>query len=128
MIVENELKKLQKFDGSYFRERNYFSDDGTQNYLVFQPVKKYFKKIGYTESISSWESKGLSDEIIKPPNTFDNSLASKLEHFINKIKVKFNGSCIKQDKVKYNHGKVVNMYIIYKLSSKINNFDFASED
>ena len=74
MIVENELKKLQKFDASYFTEINYFSDDGTQNYLVFQPVKKYFKKIGNTESISSWESKGLSDEIIKPPNTSDNSL------------------------------------------------------
>ena len=45
-------KKLQKFDASCFRCKNYFSDEDTQNYLVFEPVKKYFKKIGNTESVS----------------------------------------------------------------------------
>ena len=30
---------------------------------------KYFKKIGNTESISSWKYKGVSDEVIKPPIT-----------------------------------------------------------
>ena len=33
---------FKKFDASYFRGKNYFSDDGTQNYLVFQPVQKMF--------------------------------------------------------------------------------------
>ena len=65
MLVENELKKLQKLGASYFRGGNYFvGNDGTQNYLLFQPIKKYFKKIGNTEKISSWKSKGLSSEII----------------------------------------------------------------
>ena len=40
---------------------------------------KYFK-IDNTDHISAWKSKGLSgsDEVIKPPNTFDNSLAPEL--------------------------------------------------
>ena len=36
---------------------------------------RYFKKIGNTNRISSWKFKGMSDEIIKPPTTSDNSLA-----------------------------------------------------
>ena len=36
--VETELKKLEKFDVAYFRGKNYFDNDGTQNCLVFQPV------------------------------------------------------------------------------------------
>ena len=36
LFIENELKKLQKFGSSYFRGKNHFEEDGTQNYLVFQ--------------------------------------------------------------------------------------------
>ena len=42
LLVKNELKKLQKFDSSYFRGRNRFEEDGVQNYLVFRPMCKYF--------------------------------------------------------------------------------------
>ena len=42
LLVENELKKLQKFDAAYFRGNSHFEEDGTQNYLVFQPMHKYF--------------------------------------------------------------------------------------
>ena len=48
--------------------------DGNQAYLIFQPVYKYFKFITGTTYISSWKSKGLSDESIKSPTTSDNSL------------------------------------------------------
>ena len=61
---------------------------------------KYFKKIVNTESISSWESKGLSNEIIKPP---DNTLALTVKYSGKRIYVKFNGSCLKQDKITFNH-------------------------
>ena len=37
----------------------------------------------------------------------------KLSYFINKIKVKFNGNCLKQDKITYTHGTLVNIYIVY---------------
>ena len=67
--LENNIKKLQTFDSSYFRGKSYFEEDGTKNYLVFQPIHKYFKLNANTLYISSWQSKGLSTETIDPPNT-----------------------------------------------------------
>ena len=46
LLVETELKKLEKFDAAYFRGKKYFDGDGNQNYLVFQPVYKYFERVG----------------------------------------------------------------------------------
>ena len=46
VLVQNELKKLQTFDSSYFRGESHFEEDGTQNYLVFQPINGYFKISG----------------------------------------------------------------------------------
>ena len=40
LLVENELKKLKTFDASYCIGKNYFEEDGTQNYSAFQPVLK----------------------------------------------------------------------------------------
>ena len=65
----------QKSDSSYFQGKNHFEDDGTQNYLVFQPMYKYFLKVCDTDRISEWKSKRLRDEIIKCPTTSNNSLA-----------------------------------------------------
>ena len=71
LLVETELKKLEKFDAAYFRGKNYLDGDGTQNYLVFQPMYRYFKT--FTENnlilISSWESKGVSNEKIGSTKT-----------------------------------------------------------
>ena len=114
-LVENELKKLKTFDSIYFRGKSHFEEDGTQNYLVFQPLNKYFKVITNTDYISSWKSKGLSAESIKPPTTSDNSLTPALSYYGTKTRVKFTGSCLKQDKITFNHGKVVNIYIVYEL-------------
>ena len=63
VLVENELNKLKFFDASYFIGKSHFEEDGVQNYLVFQPLNKYFKVIASTNYVSSWQSKGLSDEI-----------------------------------------------------------------
>ena len=54
LLVENELNKLKTFDSSYFIGKIHFDEDGTQNYLVFQPLNKYFKLITNTLSILSW--------------------------------------------------------------------------
>ena len=40
-----------------------------------------------------------------------------ISYYAGKIKVKFTGSCLKQDKVILNHGKVVNIYIVYELGA-----------
>ena len=61
-----KTKNLQKFDSSYFKGKGHF-EDGTQNYLVFQPMQKYFKRIAGVGSaiyIFFWKSKGLLDERI----------------------------------------------------------------
>ena len=89
MLVENEFKKLQTFDSSYFTGKRHFEDDGNQNYLVFQPMDIYFKKIGNTNYILGWKSKGLSDESIKPRSTSDNSLAPLLSYIGTKTRIKF---------------------------------------
>ena len=61
----NELKKLKTFDSSYFRGKSRFDEDGAQNYLVFQPINRYFKLAYNKKYISSWKHKRLSDETIK---------------------------------------------------------------
>ena len=53
LLVENKLKKLKTFDSSYFIGKSYFDEDGTQNYLVFQPMSKYSNLITNTLSILS---------------------------------------------------------------------------
>ena len=96
LLVENELKKLKAFDWSYFSGKSHFEEDGVQNYLVFQPVVRYFKvnTITNTTYVSSWKYKGLSVETIKPPATSDNSLTPKSNYYGTKTRVKFNGSCL----------------------------------
>ena len=73
--------------------------------------------------VSSWKSKELSAESIKPRTTSDNSLTPALNYCGTKSRVKFTESCLKQPKFSYTHGKVVNVYIVYELgvSSSHNN-------
>ena len=103
LLVEKELNKLKTFDSSYFIGKSHFDEDGTQNYLVFQPISKYFTLITNTDYISSWKSKGLSDESIKPPTTSDNSLTPALSYYGTKTRVKFTRSCLKQSKISYTY-------------------------
>ena len=90
-------------------------NDGHQAYLIFQSVCKYFKTITNTDYISSWKSKGLSGESIKPPTTSNRSLTPALSYYDYNIRVKVTGSCLKQSKITYTHKKVVNIYIVYEL-------------
>ena len=123
LLAENELNKLKPFHSSYFIGKSHFEDNGTQNYLVFQPINKYFKINANTDYVSSWKSKGLSAQSIKPPTTSDNSLTPSLSYYRSKTRVKFTGSSLKEPKISYTHGKVLNIYIVYELgaSSSHNN-------
>ena len=75
LLSENEL--------SYFRGKNYFDEDGTLNYYIFQPVAKYLIT-AYTNNINyilSWQSRGLNYieiEYIKKNNYFSNS---RMDHY-----------------------------------------------
>ena len=74
---------------------------------------KYFKQINNVY-ISSWKSKGFSNEIITAPFAPNNFLNPSLEYLSTKLKVRFSGSCLKQNAIAYNDGKSVNIYIVYE--------------
>ena len=42
-----------KFDAAYFRGKSHFEEDGTQNYLAFQPMYRYSKRIAGVASGNS---------------------------------------------------------------------------
>ena len=107
---------------SYVIGKNYFEEDGAQNYLVFQTISRYFKIIANTKFISSWKSKGLSNETITLYATSDNSLTPLIDHYGIKVRVKFNGSCLKQsNKLTYSYGANANIYIVYELGGSGSN-------
>ena len=119
--IEDESKKLKAFDLSYFISKSHFEEDRTQNYLVFQPLSKYFRLITNELFVLSWPSKGLSTENIDPPNI---SLSPLTNYVGNKIRVKFTGRCLKQsNRISYTHKTIVNIYIVFELgaSSSHNN-------
>ena len=114
MSIKNELKKLKTLDLSYFIGKSHFEEDGTQNYLVFQPLNKYFNIIPNKKYNSSWQSKGIPDKTIKSPATFDNSPTPLVDYLGYKISIKFTGSCLKQPKISYTHGTIVNIYTVFE--------------
>ena len=73
-----------------------------------------------TDFVSSWKSKGLSAETIKPPATSDNRLTPTLSYHGSKTRVKFTGSCLKQPTISYNHKAIVNIYIVHELGDHNN--------
>ena len=105
---------------SYYRGKQYFDEgSGKQNYLLFSPLRKYFKLNSVVDTVDydlSWQSKGLSDESIKPRKTTNSSLSPELNYYGTKTKIKFTGICLKQSSHILTHKKVVNIYIVYELA------------
>ena len=100
--IENKLKKLEKFDSSYFKGKSHFEEDGTQNYLVFQGVYKYFEDFDVSKTLikfhaNSLTSKGLSDEKISSVTGFERPF---IEYFLTSI------------------GSIANYYIVYRRSPR----------
>ena len=123
LLVQNKLKKQKKIDLSYFKDKGHFEEEGTQNYLVFQQIYTYFKKIagvGSGNYIYFWKSKGLPDERINSITTSNYSIFPQLSYYGTKARVKFSGSCLNQNKTIYNYGKIVNIHIIYEISKNYN--------
>ena len=106
LLGENELQKVKTFDSSYFKGKSHFEEDGTINYLVFQPMYRCFKRIagvGSSNYIYFWKSKGLPDERINPITASNHNNTPELRFYGTKTRVELNGSCLKQDKATYNH-------------------------
>ena len=48
------------------------------------------------------------------------NLIQKVSYYSTKTRLEFRGSCLKQDKSTFNHGKIVNIYIVYELDKSYN--------
>ena len=120
LFIENELKKLNTFDLSYFRGKNYFGKD-SKNYLVFEASLQYIDLNDGSRpynAISSWESKVKSKQVIKPPRSNKNIIYPMVEEIATKEKIKLNGSCLIQHQITYTPKTIVNMYIVYEITKK----------
>ena len=53
----------------------------------------------------------MSDESIKPSTICNKMLNPSIDFVGTKARVKFNGDCSKQEKISFDHGKIVNIYI-----------------
>ena len=62
----------------------------------------------------------MSDESIKPPTTPNKMLNPSLNYVGNKRRVKFCRDCLKQEKITFNHEKIVNIYIAYEIEKSVN--------
>ena len=121
-ITANKAKHfLNDNDFSYYCGKQYFDEgSGIENYVVFLPIDKYFKLNSVANTadyVLSWQSKGLSNESIKPPTTTNNILTPESNYYCTKTKIKFSGSCLKQSSHILTHKKVVNIYIVYELAA-----------
>ena len=90
LLVKNELKKIKTIDSSYFRGKSHFEEDGAQNYLVFQPMFRYFTIIAGVANgshINYWKSKGLSDDGISFIKVFCYSVIPHLDYYGTKSKI-----------------------------------------
>ena len=71
----------------------------------------------------------MPDENINFITASNYSITPKFNYLIAKIRVSFNGSCLKQDKINaYTHGAIRNIFIVYKLNPTLDNFDPTLED
>ena len=90
------------------------------NYLVFQTTCRYLKRVTSPYNhILSWKSNEFSDESIKPRCTSNNIFNPLLGYVGTKTRVEVKESCLKQDKVSFYHGKIVNIYIVYKINENV---------
>ena len=94
-----------------------------KNILLLQRTKN--KKITANKSKNLLVEHDLNkpDKTIKPPVTSDNSFSPLTDFRGNKMRLKFNRSILRQSKVSYTHGNVVNIYIVYELAGSSFHFD-----
>ena len=57
----------------------------------------------------------MSDESIKPPSTSNKIPNPSVNYVGTKVRVKFRGDCLKREKISFDLGKIVNIYIVYEI-------------
>ena len=103
LLVKNELTKLKSFDLGYFIGKNHFDENVAQNYLVFQPMLRYFTL--NSNWITKWKLKGLSNESLEVVSANSNTLTSSVNYYGDKVRLRFTESILQQKAVTYSHKK-----------------------
>ena len=109
------MKKLKTFDLGYFIEKSHFDEDGTQYYLVFQPILEYFTL--NSDWITKWKSKKVSKKSLEVVSKTDNTLTLLFNYYEDKVRLRFTGSVLQQKTVTYSHKKVLNLYVVYEITN-----------
>ena len=68
----------------------------------------------------------MSDENIKPLTTSNKMVNPSVDLVGTKARVKFNGDCLKQKKITFNHGKIANIYIVYEIERRVNTSSYPT--
>ena len=96
---------------------------------------QYFTKTRYCKTIAGvgndnyiyyWQSKGLSDKKINSIKIPNHYITPNVSHYGTRARVEFNGSCLEQGKVTFNHGKAVKIYTVYEIIKSNNTTDYQT--
>ena len=103
-------------EASFNRGLYYYNQ---QSYFLFKPKSKSFTKNG--EATHAWISTGIhldsNDTDLFSVNSSNNNSPTLLNKN-NRLGVTFNGIYMKQNKLGYARGKIVNLYIVYELKNR----------
>ena len=102
---QDELVKFETYDLSLFTVQSC--------YLKFQPICKTITTFsGLLYTASEWESKGLPNEKFTSPYTANKILYPKLLGNNSRLRLRFEGSCLKQEfTAAFTPNNVVNLFI-----------------
>ena len=129
-ILSNKKKDISLAkELSYYHGKNYFVEDGNQNYYIFQPLSKYLKVVNVNNAnyILSWKSRGLKDIKIESIKINNYSLNPRIDHYdMSKIRIKFDGSFLNRFPPTILHGNIVNIYIVYEITSHYKNIIYPT--
>ena len=96
-----------------------------QLYLIFEVLYYTLKRLGNTEKVVSWKSKGLPTENFIPSTTTDNSLSPTITwHANSNFCLVFKGRCLKQKSATHTNPNRINLFIIYELDTNVTRFKF----
>ena len=68
----------------------------------------------------------MSDERINSMRTPNHSITPNFDYYGTEARAEFNGSRLKQGSVTFNHGRVVNIYIVYEISKSVSISDYPT--
>ena len=71
----------------------------------------------------------MSDERINSIKTSDYRITPYMIYYsTNKIRVNFNGGCLKQDQATLLYGEIVNIFIVYEVTDNFNVSSYPTRD